>query len=208
MKRYLIDVYIADDHQLVVEGLSELINQSGQAHVSRSFNTLEACRQTLQERRPDVLLLDISMPDGDGAAFCHEVVVEYPKVKVVAVTIHDEYSMILRLMECGAHGYVLKSSPGKDLIEAITTVWQGGRYVSPLVEAILREGRASHVVLTEVENNILHHLCQGLTNPQIAAQVHLSLETVNWYRKRLLIKYGVRNTVSLVRLALERKLVL
>lgn len=207
MKTYLIDVYIADDHQMVCDGLSELINNSGKAHVSRSFNTLEACRLAMQERRPDVLLLDLSMPDGDGIAFCQQIVSVYPNVRVVAVTIHDEYSMIQRMMECGAHGYVLKNSPVDELIEAIFSVWQKQQYVSPQVEAILQEGKTSSVVLTDVEKNILNLICNGMTNPEIASQLHLSTETVNWYRKRLLAKFGVRNTVSLVRLTVEQKLI-
>ena len=207
MKNYLIDVYIADDHQMVCEGLSEMINQSGKAHVSRTFNTLETCRQALQERRPDVLLLDLSMPDGDGVAFCQQIVSDYPNVHVVAVTIHDEYSMIQRMKECGAHGYVLKSSPVEGLIEAIVSVWQKQQYVSPQVEAILNEGKSRNVVLTDVETHILRLICDGLTNPEIATQLHLSIETINWYRKRLLAKFGMKNTVSLVRLAVEQKLV-
>jgi len=207
MKNYLIDVYIADDHQMVCEGLSEMINQSGKAHVSRTFNTLETCRQALQERRPDVLLLDLSMPDGDGVAFCQQIVSDYPNVHVIAVTIHDEYSMIQRMMECGAHGYVLKSSPVEGLIEAIVSVWQKQQYVSPQVEAILNEGKSRNVVLTDVETHILRLICDGLTNPEIATQLHLSIETINWYRKRLLAKFGMKNTVSLVRLAVEQKLV-
>ncbi|MBE6260899.1 MAG: response regulator transcription factor [Prevotella sp.] len=207
MKKYLIDVYIVDDHQMVCEGLSELINNSGKAHVSRTFNTLEACRKALQERRPDVLLLDLSMPDGDGVTFCQQIVSQYPKVRVVAVTIHDEYSMIQRMMECGAHGYVLKSSSVDELTEAIVSVWQKQQYVSPQVEAILQKGKTNNVVLTDVEKNILSLICNGMTNPEIAVHMHLSTETVNWYRKRLLAKFGVRNTVSLVRLAVEQKLI-
>lgn len=207
MKNYLIDVYIADDHQMVCEGLSELINNSGKAHVSRTFNTLEACRLALEERRPDVLLLDLSMPDGDGVAFCQQIVNAYPNVRIVAVTIHDEYSMIQRMMACGAHGYVLKSSPIEELIEAIVSVWQKREYVSPQVEAILRKGKSSSVVLTDVEVHILRLICDGMTNPQIATQLHLSTETVSWYRKRLLAKYGKKNTASLVRLAVEKKIV-
>ncbi|MBO7044982.1 MAG: response regulator transcription factor [Prevotella sp.] len=207
MKNYLIDVYIADDHQMVCEGLSELINESGKAHVSRTFNTLETCRLALEERRPDVLLLDLSMPDGDGVAFCQQIVNAYPNVRIVAVTIHDEYSMIQRMMACGAHGYVLKSSPIEELIEAIVSVWQKREYVSPQVEAILRKGKSSSVVLTDVEVHILRLICDGMTNPQIATQLHLSTETVSWYRKRLLAKYGKKNTASLVRLAVEKKIV-
>lgn len=206
MKKYLIDVYIVDDHQMVCEGLSELINNSGKAHVSRAFNTLESCKTALQERRPDVLLLDLSMPDGGGVAFCRQVVDMYPNVRVIAVTIHDEYSMIQRMMECGAHGYVLKSSPVEELVEAIVTVWQKQKYLSPQVEAILQEGRKNSVVLTDVEKNILRMICDGMTNPEIATHLHLSTETVNWYRKRLLAKFGVRNTVGLVKLAMEQKM--
>lgn len=207
MKQYLIDVYIADDHQMVCEGLSEIINQSGKAHVSRTFNTLEACRQTLAERRPDVLLIDLSMPDGDGIAFSQQVVRDYPDVRIVAVTIHDEYSVVQRMMACGAHGYVLKSSSADELLEAIVTVWQKRQYISPLVERILQQGRESSVILTAVEQNILQLLCNGLTNPQIATQMNLSTETVNWYRKRLLAKFGVKNTVMLVKHAIEEQLV-
>ena len=207
MKQYLIDVYIADDHQMVCEGLSEIINQSGKAHVSRTFNTLEACRQTLAQRRPDVLLIDLSMPDGDGVAFSQQVVRDYPDVRIVAVTIHDEYSVVQRMMACGAHGYVLKSSSADELLEAIVTVWQKRQYISPLVERILQQGRESSVILTAVEQNILQLLCNGLTNPQIATQMNLSTETVNWYRKRLLAKFGVKNTVMLVKHAIEEQLV-
>jgi DNA-binding NarL/FixJ family response regulator len=206
MKNYLIDVYITDDHQMVCEGLSELINNSGKAHVSHTFNTLEACRQALEERRPDVLLLDLSMPDGDGVAFCQQIVNAYPNVRIVAVTIHDEYSMIQRMMECGAHGYVLKSSPVEELIEAIVSVWQKRQYVSPQVEAILRVGKSNSVVLTDVETNILRLICDGHTNPEIATLLHLSTETVNWYRKRLLVKFGVKNTVNMVRKVLEEQI--
>ena len=206
MKKYVIDIYIVDDHQLVCEGISDLINQSGQAHVSHTFNTLEACRQALQNRRPDVLLLDISMPDGDGIVFCQQVVSNYPKVKVIAITIHDEYSMIQRMMDCGAHGYVLKSSSSEELLEAINSVWQGRQYVSQQVTDILERGKANSVILTEVEKNILRLISDGMNNPQIAVELRLSTETVNWYRKRLLSKFRVKNTVGLVRTALEQKL--
>ena len=206
MKKYIIDVYIVDDHQLVCEGISDLINQSGQAHVSYTFTTLEACRQALQNRRPDVLLLDISMPDGDGITFCQQIVNDYPKVKVIAITIHDEYSMIQRMMDCGAHGYVLKSSSSEELLEAINSVWLGKEYVSQQVTDILEKGRANSVTLTEVEKNILCLICDGHTNPEIATMLNLSTETVNWYRKRLLAKFNVKNTVGLVRTVLEQKL--
>ena len=205
--KYRIDVNILDDHTMVCEGLADAINRSDVAHVSRTFNTIESCRQAFRERRPDVLLLDISIPDGDGAAFCQEVIQSCPKVKVVAVTIHDEYSVIRRITDLGIHGYVLKSSTVDTLLEAIVSVWQGRRYVSAEAETILQQGAAQAVSLTAVEQSILRLVCDGMTNPQIAAQLNLSTETVNWYRKRLLAKFGVNNTVSLVRQALKEQLV-
>ena len=206
MKKYIIDVNIADDHQLVCEGISDLINQSGQAHVSYTFTTLEACKKVLQSRRPDVLLLDISMPDGDGITFCQQIINDYPQVKVIAITIHDEYSMIQRMMDCGAHGYVLKSSSIEELLEAINSVWRGREYVSRQVTDILEKGKAKSVMMTEVEKNIMRLICDEHTNPEIATILYLSIETVNWYRKRLLAKFNVKNTVGLVRTVLEQKL--
>lgn len=207
MKKYIIDIYIVDDHRMVCEGIAHIINQSEIGHVSYSFNTLETCWQMLEKRRPDILLLDISMPDGDGISFCQKILKHYPKVKVIALTIHDEYSMIQRMMTCGAHAYVLKNSSSGELLDAICHVWQGHEYVSPAVAEILDKGKLSSVILTEVEQNILKMICSGMTNPQIATELRLSTETINWYRKRLLAKFGVNNTVSLVRIAMNEKII-
>ena len=207
MKQYRIDVNIADDHVMVCEGLADAINRTGDIHVSRFFHTLEACRQALASNRPDVLLLDISLPDGDGIAFCQEAIASYPKLKIIAATIHDEYSVIRRMLDVGVHGYVLKSSSIEQLIEAIRQVWQGERYLSPEVEAIIEQAQGNVVALTEVERNILRMICDGMTNPQIAKILNLSTETINWYRKRLLSKFGVKNAVSLATLVMKEKII-
>jgi DNA-binding NarL/FixJ family response regulator len=188
------------------EGLTEALNHSDTVRVSRTFTTLDACQMAFTENRPDVLLLDISIPNGDAIAFCQQMINDYPKMKIVAVTIHDEYSIIQRMLDCGVHGYVLKSSPVYMLIDAITCVWQGDRFISPEVEDIIRQGSIKVISLTNVERNVLRLLCDGKTNPEIAEHLSLGVETVKWYRKRLLSKYGVRNTVALVRLALKEQL--
>ena len=203
---YRIDINIVDDHSLLTESLADAINRSNVAHVSRTFSTLETCRQTLEERCPDVLLLDISMPDGNGIAFCRQMLGLHPKLKIICITIHDEYSVIHRMLDTGVHGYLLKSSPISELIEAIQTVWKGGRYVSQEVEAIISKSEPNTVFLSNVERNVLRLICEGYTNPEIASQLSLSTETVNWYRKRLLAKYGVKNTVNLVTLVLKKQI--
>lgn len=207
MTKYRIDIYIVDDHTMLTEGLAMALNHSEKIHVSRCFATLAECRSALKARQPDVLLLDISMPDGDGVAFCQWVAKEYPRIRIVALTIHDEYSVIRRMMEAGVNGYVLKSAGVEELCRAICTVWKGENYLSPTVEDIVSQGSASAVVLTGVEQNILRLICEGLRNRQIAERLGLSTETVNWYRKRLLAKFGVNNTVGLVTLALRQQLV-
>ena len=206
MKKYKIDVYIVDDHTMLNEGLTDAINRSETVHVSHCFTTLADCRTALAERTPDVLLLDISMPDGDGTAFCQWVTSEYPKVRIVAVTIHDEYCVIQRMLEAGVHGYVLKSAPIEELLTAIGQVWKGERYLSPAVEEIISQFCSKAIVLTKPEQNILRLVCQGYSNPEIADRLHLSAETVKWYRKRLLAKFGVNNTVNLVTLAVKGSL--
>ena len=201
--KYKIDVYIVDDHTMFNEGLTDAVNHSDTVHVSRCFTTLNDCRLAMQERCPDVLLLDISMPDGDGTAFCQWVTTDFPKVRIVAVTIHDEYSVIRRMLESGVHGYVLKSAPIDELITAIEQVWKGLSYISPQVENIIRQSGCQAVRLTIPEQRILYDVCKGCSNPEIADRMHLSVETVKWYRKRLLAKFGVKNTVALVSLVLK-----
>lgn len=203
MNKYRVDVNIVDDHTMFAEGLAAAVNKSDVLHVSRLFTTQEACRQALCERRPDVLLLDISMPDGSGVAFCEEMLEAHPKMKLVAITIHDEYSVIQRMLDVGVHGYLLKSSSVEELEDALVRVWKGERYVSPQVADILRQADTSKVFLSAIEKHVLELLCLGHTNPEIANRMHLSTETINWYRKRLLSKFGVRNTVSLVALVLR-----
>lgn len=203
MNKYRVDVNIVDDHTMFAEGLAAAVNKSDVLHVSRLFTTQEACRQALCERRPDVLLLDISMPDGSGVAFCEEMLEAHPKMKLVAITIHDEYSVIQRMLDVGVHGYLLKSSSVEELEDALVRVWKGERYVSPQVADILRQADTSKVFLSAIEKQVLELLCLGHTNPEIANRMHLSTETINWYRKRLLGKFGVRNTVSLVALVLR-----
>lgn len=207
MTKYRIDVNILDDHTMVCEGLADAINRSEVAHVNRMFSTIESCRQAFKDRRPDILLLDISIPDGDSIAFCQEIIDSYPKVKIIAVTIHDEYSVIRRMLDSGIHGYILKSSPIETLLRAIVSVWQGEQFVSPEVKDILQQGATRYVMLTPVEQHILRLICDGLTNPQIAERLSLSVETVNWYRKRLLAKFSAKNTVMLVKQALKEQLV-
>lgn len=204
---YKIDVNIVDDHKMLADGLASAINESNVAHVSHSFNTLEACRKKIAERHPDVLLLDISMPDGNSMDFCRQILQRYPSIKVIVLTSHDEYSIIKEMTEMGVHGYVLKSSPIEELLEAIKTVYHGKKLISHEVKNILEGKEGQHIFLTPNERKCLQLICDGLTNPQIAEKLFISIDTANWYRKRLLVKFNVKNSVSLVTTAIKEHLV-
>ena len=146
------------------------------------------------------------MPDGNGIVFCQQMLTEYPMMKVVAITYHDEYSIIRRMLDSGVHGYVLKNASVHRLLDAIVHVYHGEQYIDEEVQNILNRGEASTVFLTNAERDILRLICEGCTNPQIAKRLSFSTETVNWYRKRLLAKFNVSNTVSLVTIALREHL--
>ncbi len=164
-------------------------------------------RATLQSRCPDVLLTDISLPDGDIVDFCHEVLEDFPAVKIIVLTVHDEYSVIKRMLDIGVHGYLLKSSSSSELVDAIERVWKDEHYVSAEVSDILSKSAPVEVSLTAVETKVLRLICDGFTNPQIAGKLCLGVETINWYRKRLLAKFNVNNSVSLVRRVLTEHII-
>ncbi len=206
-KKYKIDVNIVDDHTMLVEGLSKAINRSDLAHVSHCYSTLEECRLRLTQWMPDVLLLDISMPDGSGMDFCRQVMEQYPSLRVVMITCHDEFSIIQRMMDIGVHGYVLKSAPVQEVLDAIVAVYHGEQYQSSEVASIIERGKNQQIFLTPTERVVLQGICDGLTNPQIANTIHLSIETVNWYRKRLLAKFNVNNSVTLALIAVREQFV-
>ena len=203
---YKIDVNIAEDHTMLTQGLKEAINRSDVAHVSRTFSTIEACRASVETWQPDVLLLDISMPDGNSITFCEWLMKTYPQVKVIVVTCHDEYSVIRRMLDLGVHGYVLKNSPVEDLLQAIYDVYHGERYLNNEVNGILEKGNEQNVFLTPAEQNVLRCICDGLSNPQIAEKLCMSAETASWYRKRLLAKFNMTNSTSLVGYVLRARI--
>lgn len=205
--QYKIDVNITDDHVMLTEGLVEAINACDGVHLSRTFATLAQCRQALATRIPDVLLLDISMTDGSGIDFCKEMRAAHPNVKIIAISSHDEYTIIQKMMQSGAHGYVLKNISVLALVDAIKAVYHGGKYVCDEVQRIIDKGSEDQIFLTDVERKILKLLCDGLTNAEIADKICLSTETINWYRKRLLAKFNVKNTAALVSTVLRQSLI-
>jgi DNA-binding NarL/FixJ family response regulator len=203
----MIKVNIVDDHKILVEGLRKLINESGKAIVTAVSHDAEGCRRLLKSQSPDVLLLDINLPDGNGIDLCIELKTLYPELKILALTSYGEYTVVRRMIENGALGYVLKNSMSEEMIAGIETVAAGELFLCHEVDLLMKKAQNSDIWLTQRERELLRLIVEGYTNPEIAEKIFLSPETIKGYRKNLLFKLGARNTASLVKLAIEKKLI-
>jgi len=203
----MITVHITEDHKMLVEGLQKAINESEIATVTGVSYNLAESRKALVFGPPDVLLLDLTLPDGYGVDYCTEVRKKYPEIKILILTSHDEYSVARRVMENGASGYILKNSLSEEVIAGIETVMDGKIFLCEEIDILMKKGANNVVWLTKREEELLKLIVEGYTNQEAADKLFLSLETIKSYRKNIIQKLGVRNSMALVRMAIEKKLV-
>lgn len=205
----MIKVFIVDDHPMVVEGIKGLLQGEENYPVVGSANFALEALEMFGQALPDVVLLDINLPDLNGIELCERIKKEFPSVKVLGISTFKERSYITRLMDKGASGYVLKNVDKEELIEAIRQVAAGRMYFSiEAATAITTQSSLSAVpILTSREKEILVLISEGLTNKEIADQLYISPLTVDSHRKNLLAKFTVRNTAALVKLGIEHGLI-
>ena len=207
----MIRVFIVDDHPVVIEGIhSLLMNEKDIAWVGQAMNAA-SCLGFFVNNTADVVLMDISMPGMDGVELCAIMKEKYPGIFILGLSTFNQGIYIKKMMENGASGYILKNSSKEELIKAIHIVHEGGIYFSGEASQALAEYQRSSKtdlpVLTPREKEILELIAEGYTNPQIAEKIYLSQFTVDSHRKNLLAKMNVKNTASLIRLAVEQKLI-
>jgi len=196
----MISIHLTDDHAMVVELMIPKINSSGFAHVTGSSLRLSECRKNLAFNRPDVLLLDINMPDGDGITFCAEMHQRYPEMKIIGLSTHGEYSSVMRMLKNGASGYIVKSEAVSEVLEAILAVMEGETYISHQMERVIRKAETdpTTVSLTPREMQVLQLVTEGKSNQQIAELLNIALHTVLSFRKKLNLKLNASNTADLI----------
>ncbi|MEP7141719.1 MAG: response regulator transcription factor [Ferruginibacter sp.] len=207
----MIHVFIVDDHPVVIEGIHSLLqNEKDIAWVGQAMNA-QSCLGFFVNNTADVVLMDISMPGMDGVELCAVMKEKYPGIMILGLSTFNQGLYIKKMVENGASGYILKNSSREELVKAIHSVHEGNIFFSGEVGIALQEYQKSSKidlpVLTPREKEVLQLIAEGYTNPQIAEKIFLSPFTVDSHRKNLLAKLGVKNTASLVRLAVERKLV-
>lgn len=208
-----VRVVLADDHELVRAGLRALVDGCpGMRVVGEASDGAEAIARA-RELDPDVLVMDLSMPEVDGATATERIRSECPRVRVIALTAHDDRAHLTRLLQAGAAGYVLKRGAADELVRAIRAVAAGSTYVDPtLAGAVLRRVadpfRAgpdeAAAALSDREEEVLRRLAWGESNKEIAGRLGISTRTVETYRARIHEKLGLRTRTDMVRFALRR----
>ena len=201
---------ILDDHKMVVESLSKMINDSGMAQVTNTYYSIESCRQGLEKVLPDILFLDIGLPDGDGVDFCAELKRKYPELKVIMLTTYKELNIAKRALYNGAFGYILKNAEIDEVLAGIETVSNGEQFLCEEIELLInnKANRNEKIVwLSNREKEVLALIAEGLTSDQIAEQLFIHKDTVKTYRDNLFAKMKVKNMAELIKKAYEMKLI-
>jgi DNA-binding NarL/FixJ family response regulator len=202
-----IKVAIVDDHYIVLDGIEKIIAESGFAVLSGKAGTVAGCREMLKAGQPDVLMLDVGLPDGSGMDLCPELKAKYPAMNILMLTSYAEYTIISHTLNNGASGYILKNATQEEILEGVRVVASGKRFLCEEADMLLKKERNKQVILTRQERKLLKLLAAGHTSKEIAEKMNLGYETVRSYRKNLQTKLGTHSTVELTRIALDRKLV-
>lgn len=203
----MINVAIVDDHKILTDGLQILIEDSGIAKVVGVAHNAADCRNSIGFWKPDVLLLDVGLPDISGVDFCKELKERYPELYVLALTTHNEYSVVRQMLENGASGYLIKNALTEEVIAGIEHVANGETFLCHEVDLLMKRPKETQLWLSQREREMLKLVAEGLTNGEIADRIFLSPETIKSYRKNLLLKLDAKNTAVLVRKAIEQKLI-
>lgn len=200
-------VFIVDDHYMVIEGIRSLLQNEKSVEWAGHATNAASCLAFLQQQQPDVILMDINLPDKSGIDLCKEVKEKYPSVFIIGLSTFNQQSFIQKMMDNGASGYVLKNATQKELMEAIEAVAKGKIYLSDEVSQTLRRNESTNIVLTRREKEVLELIAEGMTNNVIAQKLFISPATVDTHRKNLLAKLDAKNTASLIRMASQLQLI-
>ncbi len=203
----MVDIVIIDDHPALTEGLKNLIETSGTGKVVGTATTGKDGLRLLEKLNPGLVLLDIGLPDGSGLDVCKTIHEKWPLIKILAITSFGEFTIVRKMLENGASGYLLKNAMPEEIIEGIQCVMENEVFLCHEVDLLMKKQMHKHIFLTPRETELLRLIAEGFTNAEIAEKLFLGVETVNSYRKNLLFKLNARNTAVLVKMAIEQKLI-
>jgi DNA-binding NarL/FixJ family response regulator len=205
----MIRVFIIDDHQMILEGIYSLLLGEREIEWMGSAKLPSELMAFLKNKQPDVLLMDINLPQKSGLDLCKEVKEKYPAVNIIGLSTSDQVSVIRKMRENGASGFLLKDASKQEIIMALQEVSKGKEYVSYSVAEALKKNTPNDQlpVLTKREKQILEFIAEGLTNHEIAARLFLNSTTIDSHRKNMLTKFNVKNTAALIKIAMSNHLI-
>lgn len=210
----MIKVFIVDDHKMMIEGLELMLRDHENIQVTGFAMTGENAIREIEATPPDVVLLDINMPGINGIDTCKALLKKQAHLKIIAISMHKESSLIKMMLSNGAKGYVLKNAGQDEVIKAIETVHHGKMYLDETVNDIIVNSVAHSSTKTKNpfptisrrEKDVLQLILDECTTQEIADKLFISFGTVETHRRNMLIKLGAKNTAGLVRIALEYEL--
>ena len=211
----MIRVVIADDHPIVRQGLRRILADRPDLNLVGEVSTTSELLRLLARESPDVLVLDLSMPEVGGFEALREIRRTNPQLAVLILSLHPESRYAVRALRAGAAGYLSKESIPESLVEAVRTVAAGDRYVSPqvaqllaqeLVSPLASEARPRHESLSQRELQVLSMMCTGQSLTEIARALRVTPKTISTYRSRVLEKMGMQTNAELIRYACEHDL--
>jgi two-component system, NarL family, response regulator NreC len=207
-----IKIILADDHRLMREGLRLLLEtQPGIEIVAEAENGRETL-QLVRKYKPDVVLMDIAMPDLNGIDATRQIVSEFPKIKIIALSMHTNKKFIVEMLTAGASGYLIKDSALEELSKAINTVINNRIYLSPIITSVVVEDYrvskspadiVSPVSLTSREREVLQLIAEGKTTKEIAACLNLSVKTIETHRMQMMNKLNMHSVAELTKYAIR-----
>lgn len=214
----IINVIVVDDHQIIVDGLVSLLSEREEINVVAGVTSAKEALNVISKNIVDVAIIDIHMPEITGIELTKLIRGKFEHVRVIALSMHDDSSLINKMIEAGASGYVLKSSSMNEVAQAISKVAQGHKYLSSEVQSIIMENIFFHDdAIRQIEPNvpklspreaeILQLIAKEYTSEKIGEKLFISPRTVETHRKNIFTKTGTKSIVGLIRYAIEHDLI-
>lgn len=218
MSEKSVDVLVVDDHQLIIDGIRSILHDEPDIKFAGGVNSVDDAMSFLEVSQVDVVLADVNMPGKTGVELTRLIKEKYPEIQVLALTMHEDYSVITQMIEAGASGYILKRTNMNEVLEAIKIVSEKGKYLGRDVQSIMIESISTAkpiietkdneiVPLTAREKEILNLVAKELTNEQIAEKLFISERTVETHRRNIFTKTKTKSIVGLIKYAIKKGLI-
>ncbi len=208
-------IILADDHAILRYGLGKLIQQQKDMEIVAEAGDGHAIIDLTKEKSPDIVIMDIEMPSLNGIDATRQITTDFPKVKVIGLSMHSGKKFVAEMLKAGASGYLLKDCAFEELITAIKTVIEGKLYLSPSISDVIVENyvrpsgeteKSAFSLLSQREREVLQLLAEGKTTKQIGASLHISAKTVEGHRLRIMAKLDIDNVANLTKYAIQEGL--